>query len=516
MLQSADTYLHLPRRRYFSALEIHAVIIGSIAAVVLLVGHGFNVELLRTVAPGFPDMRPKTAASFMLLSLSYMLSLRGSRSATYLSSAIAAGTIIWLLEGVVTGWNAERDGQRVLLTIQATLLSVIFSCLAMLVINHAPRWRIAAGILALLAATSALYRIFTLLVFWGAPPQAGSLLSSMGLHTAVLIVWFMGVCVLLHPRLGFGVVVLQASLRGRLLRRALPLVIALPVAAAVTGLLLALAFGWTAEALFALTATVAVTLSASLLWWLSSLVEEWQKEANEQAARLARANEALEQYASSAAHDLKAPVRHVMLYGELLDDALGKGDLASARRHARSIRDSGLELPKIIDGLLDYSRSGFTRITLSENLLSELVQAGCAAHAKDLEAASARVTMLNELRLRCDSTLMTTVFQNLIGNALKNRRKDRPLIVRISGMREDSNWRISVEDNGVGFEPDFAAVAFNPLARSVNAAGDGAGIGLSTCRTIIQSHGGEIRIDPSCRNGARIEFTVPFRAERHG
>jgi signal transduction histidine kinase len=516
MLQSADTYLHLPRRRYFSALEIHAAAVGTVAAVVLLVGYGFNVEQLRTILPGFPEMRPKTAGSFMLLSVSYMLSLRGSRAATLLSSAVAAGTVVWLLEGVISGWNAERDGQRVLFGIQGTLLSIVFSCAAMLVINHAPRWRIAAGIMALLAVTPALYRIFTLLVFWGAPPQAGSLLSSMGIHTAVLVVWFMGVCVLLHPRLGFGAVALQASLRGRLLRRALPFVVALPVGAAVSGLLLALAFGWTAEVLFALTATVAVTLSAGLIWWLSSLVEEWQREANEQAARLARANEALEQYASSAAHDLKAPARHVMLYGELLDDALARGDLDAARRHAHAIRDSALELPKIIDGMLDYSRSAFTRITLTENSLSELVQAACAAHAKDLEAAGAKVTVVNELRLQGDSTLMTTVFQNLIGNALKNRRKDRPLSVRIDGVRDETGWRISVEDNGVGFEPDFAAVAFNPLARGINAAGEGSGIGLSTCRTIIQSHGGEIRIDPSFRNGARVEFTLPFRSERSG
>jgi signal transduction histidine kinase len=166
--------------------------------------------------------------------------------------------------------------------------------------------------------------------------------------------------------------------------------------------------------------------------------------------------------------------------------------------------------------MLDYSRSAFTRITLTENSLSELVQAACAAHATDLEAAGAKVIVLSESRLSCDWTLMTTVFQNLVGNALKNRRRDRPLVIRIGCVREEASWRISVEDNGVGFEPDFAAVAFNPLARGINAAGEGSGIGLSTCRTIVQSHGGEIRIDPSFRGGARVEFTLPFSGERRG
>lgn len=509
MLRTVDSYLQLPRRRYFSALEVHAAIIGTVGAIVLLIGYGFNIEQLRTIIPGFPEMRPKTAGSFMLLSVSYMLSLRPSRSAQLLSSVVAAGTVVWLLEGVVTGWNAERDGERVLFGIQGTLLSIVFACIAILVINHAPRWRIAAGILALLAVTPALYRIFTLLVFWGAPPQEGSLLGSMGIHTAILIVWFMGVCVLLHPGLGFGSVVLQASLRGRLLRRALPFSVLLPVTMAAISFSAHRIFNWPAEVLFAFSAAINVVVGALLIWWLSSVAENWQGEANAQAARLSRANEALEQYASSAAHDLKAPVRHVLLYGELLEEALAKGDTATARRHAKAIRDSAMELPGMLDGMLDYSRSAFTRISITETSLSELIQTAVAQVASDLQAVGGSVRVLSEVRLRCDSTLMTTVFQNLISNAIKSRRRDRKLEIKINCVQEDGLWRISVEDNGAGFDPDFAAVAFNPLARGVHVAGDGAGIGLATCRNIIQSHGGEIQIDATFRGGARIVFTLP-------
>jgi signal transduction histidine kinase len=252
-----------------------------------------------------------------------------------------------------------------------------------------------------------------------------------------------------------------------------------------------------------------VILAALLIWWLSSLVEAWQKQANEQASRLSRANEALEQYASSAAHDLKAPARHVLLYGELLEEALGKSDIATARKHAKSIRDSATEMPVMIDGLLDYSRSAFTRIQLADHPLSELVQAAASQHSADLNAAGAQVIVVSDTRLRCDSTLMTTVFQNLIANAIKNRRKDKPLVIRIAAARVGDVLEVSVEDNGVGFDPDFAAVAFNPLARGVHTAGEGTGIGLSSCRNIVQSHGGEIRVDPAYRNGARIEFTLP-------
>ncbi len=509
MGRTAESYLYLPRRRYFSAIELHAVAIGSIAALVLLAGHGFNVEILKTVVPGFPEMRPRTAGYIMALSLSCLLSLRESRRSHIMSSAIAAGVVVYVLWLLATNIDSPDFGIAGLIPIQGSAISIVLMGVALLIINLAPRRGLAAGIIALVVAAAALYRIFGLVLFGRAPADETSPLNSMGLHTATLIAWFMFVCVLMHPRLPFAKSVLQASLRGRVLRRGLPFILLVPVIAGAASLLLSMSFGWATEMLFALGGAISVVLGALLIWWLSRIIEDWQREANEQAARLSRANEALEQYASSAAHDLKAPARHVLLYGELLEEALAREDLAAARKHARSVRASAAEMPQMIEDMLDYSRSAFTRVQIGQHLLSEMVQAAAAQNAADLEAAGAHVTVVSEARLRCDSTLITTVLQNLIANSIKNRRKDRKLAIRIDAVREGDRWRVSVEDNGVGFDPDFAVVAFNPLARGVHTAGEGGGIGLSTCRNIIQSHGGEIRVDPAWRNGARIEFTLP-------
>lgn len=514
MPRTADTYLHLPRRRYFSAIELHAVAIGSIAAAVLLIGYGFNFAPLQTIIPGFPEMRPRTAALMMALSLSCLLSLRESRRSQILSAVLAAAVVIYIVYMVASALNNSSVSAQTLLSIQGTLLSVLLAAIALLIINLAPSRGLVVGVIALAAAAPALYRVLSLVLFRGAPDSEASPLNSMGLHTAVLIVWFMAVCVLMHPKLAFSASVLQASLRGRVLRRGLPFILLVPVVASAASLSLSVMVGWPEEALFALNAAISVILGALLIWWLSSLVEAWQREANEQASRLSRANEALEQYASSAAHDLKAPARHVLLYGELLQEALKRGDVAAAQKHAKSIRDSASEMPVMIDGLLNYSRSAFTRIQLSDNPLSELVQAAAAQNAVELEQAGAKVIVVSEMRLRCDSTLMTTIFQNLIVNAINNRRKDKPLVIRIDAVRAGDLITVSVEDNGVGFDPDFAAVAFNPLARGIHTAGEGSGMGLSTCRNIVQSHGGEIRIDPAYRAGARIEFTLPAEGKQ--
>lgn len=511
-----DSVIRMPQRRMFSALDMHAFAIGSVAALVFFVGYGLKVDFLTYLIPGFPPMRPRTAFAIMLLSLACILSLRGTRRSELLSAAIAAGTIIWLMQLVVRNWGVENEGESIIVPIQATLASVILGGLALLIINLAPRRGLVAAAMALAAVTPALYRILALILFRGAPVVDGSLMSSMGLHTAILIVWFMTACILMHPKLKFGEAFYQSSLRGRLLRRALPVVVVLPVVMAAASLSLSVVFKWQVEGLFALSAAMSVIIGAGLIWWLSRLASEWQTEANEHASRLQRANEALEQYASSAAHDLKAPVRHIMLYGELLDEALARADMAGAKSYAANIRSAASELPGMIDGMLEYSRSGFSRLAPADHSLSELVQAAATMLETDLKAAGGKVRIEREAMLWCDAQLMTAVFQNLIANSLAHRRPDRPLQVRIDAERDAADgpgrWEISVADNGVGFDPEFASVAFNPLARGVKLAGDGSGIGLATCRTILQSHGGQIRVDPSFKGGARIEILLPAKA----
>jgi signal transduction histidine kinase len=507
MPRAVDSYLHLPRRRYFSALELHAAIIGTIAAAVVIVGYGFGVELLQRLGPNFPTMKLRTSVVLMGLSLSYLLSLRDSQQARWASVGIAAGALILLVETALNRPPPIASLPWTIVPSFATIFCLAAISVSLLVINLRPRWSRLVSFLCFFALTPALFRIITLVLLQAAPDEDGPL-NTMALHTAMLCAWMLLICIL-HPRLSSASILLQADLRGRVLRLALPAVIILPVSSAAASLALSVLLDWSTEALFALNAAISVTLSVILIGWLSNMIAEWQTEATERSGRLTRANEALEQYASSAAHDLKAPSRHVLLYGELLGAALDKGDIAEARRHARSIRESALEMPRMIEGMLEFSRSSFTRVALSLNSLSELVQAAAAQNAADLQAAGATVRVMSEARFQCDPTLMTTVFQNLIANAIKNRRRDRALDIRILSSHEDEGWRIAVEDNGVGFDADFTAVAFNPLARGVKTAGEGAGIGLATCRSIIQAHGGTIEVDPAFRGGARIVFFLP-------
>jgi len=389
------------------------------------------------------------------------------------------------------------------------LICLFFDGVAMALIILAPRMSLLIGVLALGGATPALFRVITLSLYGdGLAVDNTRFVDSMAIPEAALEVWFVIACVLMHPRLDFGRAVFAPGLRGRVLRRALPAMILAPAILAAAASVAARAFGWPIGMLFGATATLTVALGVGLIWWITSMVQQWQVEANEHAGRLSRANEALEQYASAAAHDLKAPARHILLYSELLEDAQKRGDQDSVHRFASSIREAAAELPVVIDGMLEYSRSAWTRLNLGQHKLSELVGAAAELQAGAIRAERGQVAVVRDAQILCDPILMTAVFQNLIANSLKSGKAATPVHIKVDAAREGDAWKIVFEDNGKGFTREEAPVVFNPLVRGVQLKGEGTGIGLATCRTIVESHRGTIRVDPDFRDGARIVFTL--------
>jgi light-regulated signal transduction histidine kinase (bacteriophytochrome) len=107
-----------------------------------------------------------------------------------------------------------------------------------------------------------------------------------------------------------------------------------------------------------------------------------------------------------------------------------------------------------------------------------------------------------------DRTRIVMVFQNLIGNALKYRRVEVPQI-RIYSVQEGTLWRVSVADNGQGFESDYAETIFKPFRRLHGQNVPGSGIGLATCKRVIERLGGRIWAESTLGAGSTFHFTLP-------
>lgn len=238
---------------------------------------------------------------------------------------------------------------------------------------------------------------------------------------------------------------------------------------------------------------------------------------DEQAAELRRSNSELEQFAYVASHDLQEPLRKVASFCQLLE-----------KRYADQLDERGLEyigfavdgakrMQALINDLLTFSRVGRLGTTETEVQLDTTLDAGLANLAAAIEETGTLVERpAGPLpQIVGDPTLLTMLWQNLIGNAIKFRHKDRPPRVVIECApgtgTHDGEWVLSVSDNGIGIPEEFSDkvfVIFQRLhGREVYA---GTGVGLALVKKIVEHHGGAVRIDTSYTEGTRFEFTLPM------
>jgi len=232
------------------------------------------------------------------------------------------------------------------------------------------------------------------------------------------------------------------------------------------------------------------------------------RELEETAAELARANRELEEFTSLASHDLQEPLRKLVTFSKLLRDDLGATLPEDAERDLDFIDQGARRMHTLVQDLLTLSRTGVSEMK-TERIPSELcLDRALERLALRIEETGAAIERDSLPELRADPTLLTEIFQNLIGNALKFRREAPPRI-RVTAERQRGRWTIGVSDNGIGLAVDDSAVIFEPFRRLHASAGpDGSGIGLAICRKAVERHGGRIWVESEPGRGAHFRFTL--------
>jgi signal transduction histidine kinase len=243
----------------------------------------------------------------------------------------------------------------------------------------------------------------------------------------------------------------------------------------------------------------------------------WRRHAEEDLARkvdeLARSNADLEQFAYVASHDLQEPLRMVTAYTQLLAERYrGKLD-ENADKFIAYASDGAQRMQVLIRDLLAFSRVGGKEAPGSvdcNTVMKDALQALAAAIEE-----SAAVVRYGELPVVwADRTQVAQVFQNLIGNAIKFRGKEPPL-VSVQAEQAGQQWQFSVSDNGIGVAPEYAENVFVVFQRLHGRAEyPGNGIGLAICKKIVEHNGGKIWVEPRAGSGSTFKFTLPcFRHE---
>jgi PAS domain S-box-containing protein len=236
-----------------------------------------------------------------------------------------------------------------------------------------------------------------------------------------------------------------------------------------------------------------------------------EEELAHRAQELARSNEELEQFAYVASHDLQEPLRMVASYTQLLASRYHQHLDSTADKYIDYAVEGAQRMQALINDLLALSRvttRGTPFVPVDLNLV---VREVCGMLAATIHEKDARVESENLPVVMADATQMRQLLQNLIANAMKFHGEQSPA-VRIRGSRDAGEWTISVEDNGIGIDPQYADrifLAFQRLHTRTEYPGNG--IGLAICKKIAQRHGGRIWVESREGEGAKFIFTLPVR-----
>ncbi|MEU5165818.1 sensor histidine kinase [Streptomyces mutomycini] len=250
---------------------------------------------------------------------------------------------------------------------------------------------------------------------------------------------------------------------------------------------------------------------------VAELAESQERETllSEQTAELRRSNSELEQFAYVASHDLQEPLRKVASFCQLLDKRYGSELDDRGRQYIDFAVDGAKRMQVLINDLLTFSRVGRVQQSWKPVDLEAALDRALSNLTLAVEDSGAVVVRDDPLpELLGDSTSLTMVWQNLVGNAVKFRRADVPCRITVGCVREGDDWHLTVADNGIGIAPEFADKVFIIFQRlHARDEYEGTGIGLSLCRKIIEFHGGRIWLDPEPAEGTLIHFTLPVLPE---
>ncbi|ELY46972.1 PAS domain-containing sensor histidine kinase [Natronorubrum bangense] len=231
-------------------------------------------------------------------------------------------------------------------------------------------------------------------------------------------------------------------------------------------------------------------------------------ELREYQRKLEESNERLEQFAYAASHDLQEPLRMVSSYLQLVDRRYADALDEDGREFLAFAVDGAERMRAMIDGLLEYSRietrgDPFEPVDLN-NVLDDVRE----DLRMRIDESNAEITTDDLPCVDGDDSQLRQVFQNLLSNAIEYS-EDEPPQVDISATRRGDQWIISVQDNGIGIDPDEQDRIFEVFQRlHTHEEHSGMGIGLALSRRIVERHGGEIWVDSEPDEGSTFSFTL--------
>ena len=463
-----------------------------------------------------------------LCSASWLLSLRvrGRRTLVIALAAIAAvigaAALVRHLAGVeLVGDHSVDLGLPGRMGGNTALLFICLGAGMALGLGQSHRIRTASDALVLSAAAICLFAL-TSRLFGSRSQYPLPTNDPMLLSTAVIGVALSAATVLQRPERGIGQLLGSSASGGVLARRLLPIVIVAPIAITWLTLLGVESGLFDAAVASALSVVAGIIILVVVLVGSSRAVDrlETVRHGNEAQIRqmvqdisrhsqdLHRTNRELESFSYSVSHDLRAPIRHIAGFAELLSNHAGARLDARSQKYLTTIIDSAQNAGLLIDELLEFSRIGRAALHGRDVDLGEIVRDSWNNLVMERRGRDIRFEVGALPAVHADPTLIGVVVANLISNAVKYTAPRPEAVIEITAKRDGHDVIVAVRDNGVGFDMKYADKLFGVFQRLHGDEFPGAGIGLATVKRIVERHGGRIWFESAPGEGTTFFFTL--------
>jgi light-regulated signal transduction histidine kinase (bacteriophytochrome) len=235
-------------------------------------------------------------------------------------------------------------------------------------------------------------------------------------------------------------------------------------------------------------------------------LEQKLKEKND---ALETAHREFQSFSYSVSHDLRAPLRAVDGFANMLKKSLGENISEESAHALGRVQENVTRMSKLIEGLLDFSTLSWIAMTKKTLNPADLVKKSYAGLALANNGRKIDFSVSELPACDADAMLLRRLFDSLLSNALKFTRKCDAAVIRV-GSREEKGERVYfVQDNGAGFDMEYASRLFQLFQRLHSASDfEGTGIGLAIAQRIVQRHGGRIWAHAEVDRGATFYFTL--------
>lgn len=243
---------------------------------------------------------------------------------------------------------------------------------------------------------------------------------------------------------------------------------------------------------------------------LETLNAQLEQKVQQRTALLEEANKELEAFSYSVSHDLRAPLRHINGYVDMLNRKYYDKLDEKARHYLDTISGAATKMGTLIDDLLQFSRTGRKEISFTELDLNILVQEVLKELEPVINARKIKWDIQELPKVSGDYTLMKLVWTNLIDNAIKYTRNQPVAKISVGYKTEMENFVFCISDNGVGFDMKYANKLFGVFQRLHSQSEfEGTGIGLANVQRIIHKHSGRVWAEAEKDRGASFYFSLP-------